>query len=195
MKKINYDQYINTKINRLTIKSYYKKDWLVRFICKCDCGTEKDMLAYNVLGNNAKSCGCLRVEACRESARQMGLNSRKYEKKCNHCGIEEHYAKGYCRNCYTRLHKKGTLEYRELLHKKIIPLTTEQSDKAINIMDKYASILTKADIIGWDSFSRYRRGRKPSYKTIKKCFNYLGLDIFKELKIDDKYKNPKKYIA
>ena len=41
------------------------------------------------------------------------MNKRVHEEICDYCGKLEHYAKGYCKNCYTRLQKRGTLEYYE----------------------------------------------------------------------------------
>ena len=34
----------------------------------------------------------------------------KKDKNCKHCGIDKYYAKGYCRNCYSRNHRNGTPE-------------------------------------------------------------------------------------
>lgn len=31
----------------------------IKWLCKCDCGTEKVIAAKNLVGNKAKSCGCL----------------------------------------------------------------------------------------------------------------------------------------
>lgn len=34
-------------------------------------------------------------------------------RKCSFCGKEKYYAKGLCRNCYTRYITRGTVEYYE----------------------------------------------------------------------------------
>lgn len=36
---------------------------------------------------------------------QSGVRANK---SCEHCGIDKHYAKGFCRNCYTRYHRSGS---------------------------------------------------------------------------------------
>lgn len=33
------------------------------WLCKCDCGKEVEVLKYNLIYGNTKSCGCLRVES------------------------------------------------------------------------------------------------------------------------------------
>lgn len=33
-------------------------------------------------------------------------------KPCSYCGKEEHYAKGLCRACWSRMKRNGTLEYQ-----------------------------------------------------------------------------------
>jgi hypothetical protein len=37
----------------------------VTWVCACDCGTERDILANNLVSGTAKSCGCLAAEADR----------------------------------------------------------------------------------------------------------------------------------
>ena len=194
MKKINYNSYIGTKINRLTIESIYKKNGDVFFICKCECGNIKTIRAKHIIYGAIKSCGCLLIETSRKNARKIGLLSRKYEEKCNFCGKKEHYAKGYCRNCYNRYWRKSTVEYRELLHKHIIPLNKEQIEKGKEILYIGAPSLVKNNIIDYSYLSRYKNSnRQPRFTTFKKCFDFLGIDIFEELNIDEKYKDPKKY--
>jgi len=194
-KKINYNDYIGTKINRLTIKSFYRneKNNRVIFICKCDCGNEKHIYYNHVLNGNTQSCGCLGYKKRLLNLKKHWENARIYEEKCEFCGKKEHYAKGYCRACYSRILRKGTPEYRELLHKKIIPLNEEQTQKALNVIYTAAPILTKNKIIGHDSIFRFKKGRKPKFKTIKRCFDFLGFDIFEELNIDEKYNNERIY--
>ena len=196
IKKVDYNDYVGTKINKLTIKSFYRSsNSKVYFVCECDCGNKKNIEARHVLSGATRSCGCLLKEVSRKKAKKMGLSSRKYEEKCTLCGKNEHYAKSYCTACYHRFLRKGTPKYcdRELLHKKNIPLTEEQITKALDIIYTFQYSLTKSNTISYDSINRYRKGKIPTIKMIKRCFNYLGLDIFKELNIDDKYKDKKIY--
>lgn len=41
----------------------------VRFLCRCDCGKEIEVLASNLRAGKTKSCGCLRRERMRLAAR------------------------------------------------------------------------------------------------------------------------------
>ena len=34
-----------------------------RWLCRCDCGTERTVLTYNLSQEKTKSCGCARFEA------------------------------------------------------------------------------------------------------------------------------------
>lgn len=44
----------------------------VRYLCKCDCGTEKIVLAESISRGLSKSCGCLTKEVCSKSNRTHG---------------------------------------------------------------------------------------------------------------------------
>ena len=37
-------------------------------------------------------------------------HKRTTEKSCSHCGVNKHYAKGFCKNCYTRNQRNGSPE-------------------------------------------------------------------------------------
>ncbi len=62
------------KIHRLTTLSYKNGRWL----CKCDCGKEVNVLTENLKGNT-KSCGCLKRELSVKKAEEMTKKIRKYE--------------------------------------------------------------------------------------------------------------------
>lgn len=56
---------IGKKFGRLTIISAGSQKR--KCICKCDCGTEKELYLSNVLSGKTKSCGCLQKEAARNA--------------------------------------------------------------------------------------------------------------------------------
>lgn len=61
-RKLNNDKYdamIGKKYSRLTVKSYYRKDYYVYVRCECDCGNLKEIQASNVWKGLTKSCGCI----------------------------------------------------------------------------------------------------------------------------------------
>jgi len=41
-----------------------------RWLCQCDCGTQKTVRAYNLKAGHTRSCGCLQ----RESATRHGMD-------------------------------------------------------------------------------------------------------------------------
>ncbi len=49
-----------TRLLALYHKTIRKK---VRWMCRCDCGSEIFVLSYSLISGNTKSCGCLRKEA------------------------------------------------------------------------------------------------------------------------------------
>ena len=106
-KIIDHKKNIGKKYGRLTVIDVVKKDKYY-YLCRCECGEEKEILARSVIGGQTKTCGkvsCI-SESRIEHAREMGRNTRKHAEICDNCGRCEHYAKGYCRNCYTRLMRK-----------------------------------------------------------------------------------------
>lgn len=60
----NFQDLIGLKMHRLTFLEYVGKNenrnaiWKVR----CDCGTEFNVLAFNVTHGTTRSCGCFRKE-------------------------------------------------------------------------------------------------------------------------------------
>ena len=60
-----------------------------RFLCKCNCGNNKDIIAslYDIKHGNVKSCGCLLAE-----------KQRQAHKKCNEYNLDNEYGIGYCSN-------------------------------------------------------------------------------------------------
>ena len=194
-KRINYNQYIGKKFNRLTVRAVYNDDKNnVMFICKCDCGNTKHIKAWLVLGEHTKSCGCLKLEAQKIQGHIIGKHNRKYEEVCTFCGRNEHYAKSYCKVCYARYRKHGRVEYKELKHKRTIHLTPSQIKKGLDVVYFFEYILIKNKVMDRANIWRYKtQNRQPSFRILKRCFDYLGLDIFNELWIDDKYRDDRKY--
>lgn len=59
-KYINFNEYINKKINHWTILNFIKEER--KFYCQCDCGTKKKVDCYNLINNQSKDCGCGRKQ-------------------------------------------------------------------------------------------------------------------------------------
>lgn len=65
------------KFGRLTvIKRVENKNKQTYWLCRCECGNEKDVNAGNLKSGNVRSCGCLRHET---STKHGMRNSRIYE--------------------------------------------------------------------------------------------------------------------
>ena len=56
---------------------------LVRWHCRCDCGSEVDVLAISLRSGGTRSCGCLRRERLRERKRGNGGTSRTWRRARN----------------------------------------------------------------------------------------------------------------
>jgi len=71
---------IGKKFGKLTvIKEGENKGKNTTWICKCDCGEEKTILAYNLTSGKSKSCGCVRGEKLGNLVRTHGFsNTRLY---------------------------------------------------------------------------------------------------------------------
>ena len=77
--------------------------------CKCDCGNVFITRQYSITSGKTKSCGCLH----KENISKLGKSNRKYENKCTECGTGKHYAKGLCRNCYSKMRRKEFKQCQE----------------------------------------------------------------------------------
>lgn len=66
--------YIGKRYGKLIIVSYlgYKKQNMI-FLCKCDCGNEKEIILGSLKGGHTKSCGCIR-KSNGEIFRKHGLS-------------------------------------------------------------------------------------------------------------------------
>lgn len=84
-KRINYENVIGEKFNRLTIKkfSHYKKYGTTKhmyYVCECDCGNIVTVNYYNLKKGNTSSCGCL----AKETIKKIKSKRNKYEFKDNY---------------------------------------------------------------------------------------------------------------
>ena len=49
-----------------------------RALCRCECGVEREVLAFSLTGGGTTSCGCRRKEATRAAAQKMGRANRRH---------------------------------------------------------------------------------------------------------------------
>lgn len=62
-KRINPDEYIGKKYGRLTVVEYLGVfNGRSKFLCRCDCGSERVVRANNLKTGNTTSCGCLHIQ-------------------------------------------------------------------------------------------------------------------------------------
>lgn len=60
------------------------------WLCKCDCGVEKDILANSLISGGTKSCGCLRKEITAARSRTHGLAGTPEYASWNHMMVRCH---------------------------------------------------------------------------------------------------------
>ena len=53
-----------------------------KWLCKCDCGTEKVIAGAAMKNGATQSCGCLRKERVLETLSQAKINGGKRQKRC-----------------------------------------------------------------------------------------------------------------
>lgn len=83
MNKINYESLIGKVFGRWTVlrRSSKQSGYIV---CRCECGTEKEVLYSSLIKGKSKSCGCY----SRDIAKANPIRQIPVIKKCLHCGKE-----------------------------------------------------------------------------------------------------------
>ena len=64
------------KFGRWTVleKAPTLKDGNSRWLCQCECGTQKIVMEKNLRNGRSKSCGCLKDEKSKERITQLNKN-------------------------------------------------------------------------------------------------------------------------
>jgi hypothetical protein len=118
-KKIIHDGivFIGEKFNKLTILKLVpsKSGNLARYLCRCDCGNEKEINFSELKHGGTKSCGCLKRESQLKSAKKYRIDWDAPERICCKCktlkNVEE-FSKGMggrmCKEC----DRKNAQSYR-----------------------------------------------------------------------------------
>jgi hypothetical protein len=75
-------------------------------------------------------------------------------RKCSFCGKEKHYAKGLCKNCYTRYIKRGTVEYYVGLSKEERLIKSRENSNTYRKKHPEEVAITKAK---WEKRNKERR--------------------------------------
>jgi hypothetical protein len=100
------DLLIGSKHDRWTIlketnRKVYKDSSRRMFLCKCDCGVEKEVDMFSILRNVSKSCGCLNREQIVKKATTHGLRHHPLYKvwccmkeRCNNPNSEKFHIYG-----------------------------------------------------------------------------------------------------
>jgi hypothetical protein len=101
--KYNNPTWIGMTFGTLTIIDFeYDEKYRWRWRCKCECGTEKSYSPYKLIHGKTKTCGCGKVENCRN-------NTEKYLTK--HGGRSErlyHIWRGMKQRCLVPTNKDFT---------------------------------------------------------------------------------------
>lgn len=64
--KYNDESWLGKKFGSLTVVGFEHKDTYWKWVCKCDCGKEKSYLPQKLRNGTTKTCGCGKVERCKE---------------------------------------------------------------------------------------------------------------------------------
>lgn len=97
MGRINYEEFIGKKFNKLTVLGFFKKPTptekrpsqkIPYFKCECECGNIKDIPARGILKGETKSCGCFKKDVDKKHLNMVG-------KKFNKLTVLEAYKKPY----------------------------------------------------------------------------------------------------
>lgn len=78
-KAANPDNFIGNKYGNLTVKEFrgMSADHRMIFLCKCDCGNEKELSLKVLKTGNTKSCGCLKKIALTKANEARDLHGLK----------------------------------------------------------------------------------------------------------------------
>lgn len=58
---VEYLDLVGEKFNMLEVKQYQgKRGKHAYYLCKCECGNEKEVSRINLMANHTRSCGCLK---------------------------------------------------------------------------------------------------------------------------------------
>ena len=75
----NFNDLTGQKFGRLTvIERCSPVGQKVRWLCKCDCGNIKDVIAWELTSGKTKSCGCLQAESRHLRRNPKGRGTRLY---------------------------------------------------------------------------------------------------------------------
>lgn len=98
--KINYNDIIGKKFNRLSVVEYKRKGIRNLYVCKCDCGNIIETDRKHILSGHTQSCGCLQKEKC---SKIKGLGKTRLHSIWNSMHAR----------CYCKTHKSYH-EYKDL---------------------------------------------------------------------------------
>ena len=65
--KYNSQEWVGKKFGKLTVIGIERSCNGYRWKCRCDCGTERIYTPYKVKTGHTKTCGCGKVERCKEN--------------------------------------------------------------------------------------------------------------------------------
>lgn len=98
---------IGDKIGRWEVIGKTSKDYRTYYICRCECGTVKDVYYRSLEQGTSLSCGCLRVEMTHDRAED--LTGRRFGKLEVICRDENRHGYWICEcECGNRKSIKGT---------------------------------------------------------------------------------------
>lgn len=91
---------VGQKFGKLTVIKLmsFGKSRHQMYLCKCDCGVEKQIRALGLIHGTSKSCGCARLESVSKPKRHGDCNTRLYRIWCgmlSRCNYKQHRGYSY----------------------------------------------------------------------------------------------------
>lgn len=139
---------IGQRFNRLEVIAFHSRDKHKneRWVCKCDCGTEKAVLRQHLRNGHVQSCGCMRSEMAAAATKKAAAERRSTTKSTY---------KGMVRRC----HDERSQQFRYY------------GAKGVSVCDRW--LYGDGTKTGWECFFE-DMGPKPEGLTLERKNPYRG---------------------
>jgi hypothetical protein len=141
------NDYTGKRYGRWVVLQCIKKNDINRrtkYLCRCDCGTEKIMFINQLTGGNSKSCGCLHHEIITAVRYRVKKDTEQFHYNiCNRWLLKSNFTKNksntygiypYCKECRSKLRRE---EWAELGKEKKTELYKKRKETLVKGPEYY----------------------------------------------------------